>query len=147
MSSGINAAGGGTARLRIQNVRWFSAKSIQRCVPNLTMRSLSATLRGMLEVRKTDTFAKWLDGLRDIRARARVQVRIERLAAGHPGDVKPVGEGVSEMRIDYGPGYRIYFKKRGNDLVILLAGGNKTTQPRDIRIALRLAADLQGEQI
>ena len=62
-------------------------------------------------VRKTETFVRWLDGLRDIRARARVQVRVERLAAGNPGDVEPVGEGVSEMRIDYGPGYRVYFKK------------------------------------
>ena len=96
----------------------------------------------MLEVRKTATFAKWLDGLRDIRARARIQVRIERLASGHPGDVKPVGEAVAELRIDYGPGYRVYFKKRGNDLVILLAGGDKGTQARDIRTALRLAANL-----
>ena len=63
----------------------------------------------MLEIRKTDTYAKWLDGLRDIHARARVQARVERLAAGNPGDVKPVGEGVSELRIDYGPGYRVYY--------------------------------------
>ena len=76
-----------------------------------------------VEIRKTANFAKWIDGLRDIRARARarVQARIERLAAGNPGDVKPVGEGVSEMRIDYGPGYRVYFKKRGRLLIILLA--------------------------
>ena len=65
----------------------------------------------MLEIRKTELFANWLDSLRDVRARARVQVRIERLAAGNPGDVQPVGEGVSELRIDYGPGYRVYFKK------------------------------------
>ncbi len=65
----------------------------------------------MIEIRKTETFAKWIDALRDIRARARVQVRIERLAIGHTGDAKSVGEGVSELRIDYGPGYRIYFKK------------------------------------
>jgi putative addiction module killer protein len=67
----------------------------------------------VLEIRKTEAFARWLDGLGDIRARARVQVRIERLAAGNPGDVQPVGEGVSEMRIDYGPGYRVYFKELG----------------------------------
>ena len=67
----------------------------------------------MLQIRKTETFAQWLDGLRDARARARVQVRVERLAAGNPGDVEPVGEGVSELRIDYGPGYRVYFKKHG----------------------------------
>ena len=66
----------------------------------------------MLEVRKTDGYAKWLDGLRDVRARARVLVRVERLAAGNPGDVKPVGEGVSEMRIDQGAGYRVYFKRQ-----------------------------------
>jgi putative addiction module killer protein len=67
----------------------------------------------MIEVRKTEVFAKWIDGLQDIRARARILVRIERLAAGNPGDVKPVGEGVSEMRINYGPGYRVYFKRSG----------------------------------
>jgi putative addiction module killer protein len=96
----------------------------------------------MVEIRKTDTFAKWIDGLRDIRARALVQARIERLATGHPGDVKPVGEGVSELRIDYGPGYRVYFTKRGHSLVILLAGGNKQTQSRDISTALRLSRNL-----
>ena len=67
----------------------------------------------MVEIRKTDTFVKWLDSLNDIRARARVLARIERLAGGNPGDVKPVGEGVSELRIDYGPGYRVYYKKQG----------------------------------
>ncbi len=65
----------------------------------------------MIEIRKTEVFARWLDDLRDLRARARIQVRIERLAAGNPGDVGPVGEGVSELRIDYGPGYRVYFKR------------------------------------
>lgn len=96
----------------------------------------------MIEIRKTATFANWIDALRDIRARARVQARIERLAAGHAGDVKPVGEGVSEMRIDYGPGYRVYFKKRGQWLVILLAGGDKQSQQSDINTALRLARGL-----
>ena len=96
----------------------------------------------MIEIRKTAGFAQWLDGLRDLRARARVQVRIERLAAGHAGDVKPVGEGVSELRIDYGPGYRVYFMKRGSAVVILLAGGDKRTQAADIRTALRLARNL-----
>jgi putative addiction module killer protein len=96
----------------------------------------------MIEIRKTETFARWIDNLRDIRARARVQARIERLALGHPGDAKPVGEGVSELRIDYGPGYRVYFKKRGKSLVILLAGGDKRTQTRDIKAALRLARNL-----
>lgn len=96
----------------------------------------------MIEVRKTAVFVQWLDGLRDIRARALVQARIERLAGGNPGDVEPVGEGVSELRINYGPGYRVYFKKRGRELIILLAGGDKNTQAKDIKSALRLARDL-----
>ena len=96
----------------------------------------------MIEIRKTEIFAKWIDGLHDIRARARILVRIERLAAGNPGDVKPVGEGVSELRIDYGPGYRVYYKKQGQKVVILLAGGDKSTQAKDIKTALRLARNL-----
>lgn len=99
----------------------------------------------MFEIRKTDNYAQWLDGLLDIRGRARVEVRevrVERLAAGNPGDVGPVGEGVSELRIDYGPGYRVYFKKTGRTIVILLAGGDKSTQAADIKTALRLARNL-----
>ena len=96
----------------------------------------------MVEIRRTETFAQWLDGLRDLRVRARVQVRIERLAAGNAGDVKAVGKGVSELRIDYGPGYRVYFTKQGRAVVILLAGGDKHTQATDIRIAQRLADNL-----
>ena len=96
----------------------------------------------MLEIRKTENYAQWIDNLRDLQARARVQVRIERLAAGNSGDVKAVGEGVSELRIDYGPGYRVYFIKRGREVVILLAGGDKTTQAADIKTALRLARNL-----
>jgi len=96
----------------------------------------------MIEIRKTETFAKWLDGLDDIRARARILVRIERLAAGNPGDVTPVGEGVSELRINYGPGYRVYYKQQGQSVVILLAGGDKHTQTRNIKTALRLAKNL-----
>jgi putative addiction module killer protein len=96
----------------------------------------------MVEIRKTDVFVKWLDGLRDIQARSRVLVRIERLATGNPGDVKPVGEGVSELRIDYGPGYRVYFVKQGQTVIVLLAGGDKSTQATDIRTAIRLARNL-----
>lgn len=96
----------------------------------------------MIEVRKTEVFAKWLDALKDIRARARVIVRIERLAAGNPGDVKSVGGGVSGLRIDYGPGYRVYYKKHGRQVVILLADGDKRTQSKDIKTALRLAENL-----
>jgi len=98
----------------------------------------------MIELRKTEAFSHWLDCLRDLRARARVQARIERLASGNAGDVKPVGEGISEMRIDYGPGYRIYFIRRGHEVIILLAGGDKRTQAADIHTAQRLARNLQG---
>lgn len=96
----------------------------------------------MIEIRKTETFVKWLDGLKDIRARARILVRIERLISGNPGDVKPVGEGVSELRINYGPGYRVYYKRQGQSLIILLAGGDKRTQAGNIKTALRLARNL-----
>ena|SRR5713226_5860463 len=96
----------------------------------------------MMEIRKTETYAKWFDGLSDLRARARILVRIERLAAGNPGDVKSVGGGVSEMRIDYGPGYRVYYKKHGRQVVILLAGGDKRSQANDIQAALQLARNL-----
>lgn len=96
----------------------------------------------MVEIRKTDHFARWIDSLHDIRARARILARIERLTAGHPGDVKAVGEGVSEMRIDYGPGYRVYYKQLGRSIVILLAGGDKNTQGKDIKTALLLARNL-----
>ena len=96
----------------------------------------------MVEIRKTGEFVQWIDGLRDVRARAKVQARVERLAAGNAGDVEPVGEGVSELRIDYGPGYRVYFKRRGLMLVILLAGGDKGSQEKNIKAALRLARNL-----
>jgi putative addiction module killer protein len=97
----------------------------------------------MIDIRKTEVFAKWVDNLKDLRARARVLARIERLAMGNPGDVKPVGEGVSELRISYGPGYRVYFKKKGRKLIVLLAGGDKGSQSRDIKTALRLARNLE----
>ena len=96
----------------------------------------------MTELYKTEMFARWLDDLRDLRARARVQVRIERLAAGNPGDVRGVGKGVSELRIDYGPGYRVYFTRRGHAVIVLLAGGVKSTQAADIETAQRLAEGL-----
>jgi putative addiction module killer protein len=93
----------------------------------------------VIEIRETLEFSAWLESLRDAQARTRVQARILRLRYGNPGDVKPVGEGVSEMRIDYGPGYRVYFVKRGALLIILLAGGAKPTQDKDIKTALKLA--------
>ena len=95
-----------------------------------------------MEIRKTDVFAIWLDELHDIRARARIQARIERLASGNPGDVRPVGQGVSELRIDYGPGYRVYYKQHRQAVLFLLAGGDKRTQAKDIEVALRLAQNL-----
>lgn len=96
----------------------------------------------MTEIRKTDVFVKWLDGLSDIHARARILARIDRLAEGNPGDVKPIREGVSEMRINYGAGYRVYFIKRGRELIILLAGGDKSSQSKDITKAIHLAQNL-----
>jgi putative addiction module killer protein len=97
----------------------------------------------MIEVRQTDLFATWLCKLRDEQARARVQIRIRRLSLGNFGDVKPVGEGVSELRIDYGPGYRVYFQLVGNLLVLLLVGGTKKTQDADIAKAKKLAKEAQ----
>ncbi|MBK9216196.1 MAG: type II toxin-antitoxin system RelE/ParE family toxin [Chloracidobacterium sp.] len=96
----------------------------------------------MIEVRQTETFSKWLMKLRDLRARARIQARIDRLELGNAGDVKPVGEGVSEMRIDYGPGYRVYFIQKGSESIILLAGGDKRSQSRDIQNAIEIANEL-----
>jgi putative addiction module killer protein len=92
----------------------------------------------MIEVRQTETFAAWFGALQDRQAKARVQARIDRLALGNPGDVKPVGQGVSELRIDHGPGYRVYFVRRGAMLIVLLAGGDKRTQARDIKAAQML---------
>ena len=96
-------------------------------------------------IRETDEFSDWLADLRDGQARIRILRRLDRLAAGNPGDVKPVGEGLNEMRIDYGPGYRVYFVQRGAVLVLLLCGGDKKTQDRDIRFAKALARDWREE--
>ena len=96
----------------------------------------------MIAIRQTDLYARWFDGLRDRQARARILVRVRRLSLGNPGDVGPVGEGVLEMRIDYGPGYRVYFVSHGEQLVILLAGGDKQSQAGDIHAARELARSL-----
>jgi putative addiction module killer protein len=96
----------------------------------------------VIEIRQTETYASWFDSLRDRKARARIDVRIRRLSLGNPGDVRPIGSGVSELRIDYGPGYRVYFVQRGPMLIFLLAGGDKRTQERDIKKALDLARAL-----
>lgn len=95
----------------------------------------------MIEIKQTETFRSWEARLRDRRARTLIAARVTRLAEGLPGDAAPVGEGVSELRIHHGPGYRIYFQKRGNVLVLLLCGGDKGTQARDIAIAKKLAQE------
>lgn len=94
----------------------------------------------MVELIKSATFDRWISGLRDRRAAVRIQVRIDRLAGGNPGDVKPIGGGLSEMRIDHGPGYRVYFMRRGSVLIVLLCGGEKSTQAHDIEQASAIAA-------
>ena len=96
----------------------------------------------MIEVRRTAIFATWLSGLRDRAAKARIEARLRRVTLGNLGDVKPIGGGVSEMRIFYGPGYRVYFAQRGDVLVILLCGGDKSSQSRDIEAARRMAEEL-----
>jgi putative addiction module killer protein len=93
------------------------------------------------ELRKTDRFDAWLRGLKDQRARARILVRLDRLALGNPGDSRAVGEGVSELRIDYGPGYRVYYMRQGLVTILLLCGGDKRTQARDIERAKAMARD------
>ncbi len=97
----------------------------------------------MTEVRQTPVFAQWLGGLSDIRAKVKIAARIDRLALGNPGDVAPVGEGVSELRIHYGPGYRVYFVQQGRALVMLLCGGDKSSQAADIKTAKKLASELE----
>jgi putative addiction module killer protein len=97
----------------------------------------------MIEVLKTDEFDEWLSGLADQKAQAKIVSRIERLSLGNPGDVKPVGSGVSEMRVPHGPGYRVYFKQTGRTILLLLCGGDKSTQERDIKRAKEIAAELR----
>jgi len=98
----------------------------------------------MIEVETTEDFDRWFSRLRDKRAQARVAARVRRLAFGlFGGDVKPVGEGVSELKVDYGPGYRVYFIRRGERLIVVLAGGDKTTQGRDIGLAKQIASELE----
>lgn len=97
----------------------------------------------MTEIVKSSSFHKWLTGLRDSRARARILARLDRLASGNPGDSRPVGKGITELRIDYGPGYRVYYMRRGTLLIILLCGGDKSTQAQDIRLASQLAVEFK----
>jgi putative addiction module killer protein len=100
----------------------------------------------MRRVIRSGIFDRWLAGLRDRQARARILVRVDRLAAGNPGDVRPVRSGVSELRIDYGPGYRVYFIQKGDVLVVLLCGGDKRTQPGDIKQAISLAEQWREQE-
>jgi putative addiction module killer protein len=99
----------------------------------------------MKSIQTTEVFDAWYWGLKDRLAARKIQVRIDRAEDGHFGDCKPVGDGVSEMRIHHGPGYRLYFMQRGLEIVILLAGGDKSSQSKDIRMALQLAQDAKGE--
>ena len=99
----------------------------------------------MVQVRQTERFVRWLEGLRDLRGRAKVLARIERLISGNPGDAKSIGAGVPELRINFGPGYRVYYLQKGTTLIILLAGGDKSSQSKDIQAALQLADTLSEE--
>lgn len=96
-----------------------------------------------MKVIRSSKYDEWFAQMRDPRAAARIRMRVRRLAGGNPGDAKGVGEGVSEMRIDYGPGYRVYFMRHGNDIVVLLVGGDKSTQRRDIELAKRIADEFR----
>jgi putative addiction module killer protein len=96
----------------------------------------------VVEIRQTAQYAKWFKSLKDHNARMRINIRIRRLSLGNPGDVKPVGEGISELRIDYGPGYRVYFLRKESELILLLIGGDKSSQQKDIARAKTLAKDL-----
>ena len=98
-----------------------------------------------MEFKQTETFRKWRIRLKDQRVRALIASRLDRLAFGNAGDVRPVGQGISELRIDYGPGFRVYFQKRGKTIFILLCGGDKSTQEKDIETAKRLAAEWSEE--
>jgi putative addiction module killer protein len=95
----------------------------------------------VIEIRETVTFSAWLKALRDSQSRARIAARVRRLAFGNPGDVRPVGEGISELRIHCGPGYRVYYVQRGAVLIVLLCGGDKSTQARDIAMAKKMAKE------
>ena len=100
----------------------------------------------MLELKQTETFQKWRTSLTDVKVLGLIASRLDRLAFGHPGDAQPIGEGISELRIHYGPGYRVYFQQRGNTIIVLLCGGDKSTQAKDIKTAKRLASEWSESQ-
>ncbi len=109
----------------------------------LTQLTITVYSSGLIEVRQTPEFEAWLASLRDTKARARIAQRIARVELGNVGDAEPVGEGVTELRIDYGPGYRLYTKRQGPTVTFLLCGGDKSTQARDIRRAKALAKEIE----
>jgi putative addiction module killer protein len=104
-----------------------------------------AYIYNVSKIRRSSVYKKWIKILRDSRAKSRIYARIDRLANGNPGDVKPVGEGISEMRIDYGPGYRVYYKDTGKEIIILLCGGDKSTQQANIATAKKIAANYEED--
>ena len=117
----------------------WCGRAISRCVARVY---LNYYIHQVIGIRQTEVYASWFEELRDRHAQARITTRIQRLEQGNPGDVNPVGKGVSEMRINYGPGYRVYFVQRGESLIILLAGGDKGSQDRDIIAAIDMASIL-----
>ena len=137
-------------RTSTSNVAFYKPVRLDRPAPglqavrcNYTLKCIFwDTLQGIIEIRQTEVYAQWFDGLRDRHASARFDVRIRRLSLGNSGAIKPVGEGVSELRLDYGSGYQVFFTQRGNTLIVLLAGGDKRTQNKNIKAALDLARDL-----
>jgi putative addiction module killer protein len=117
---------------------------IHQCRLLIDKKTFVAYTLQMPAIKRTDEFSKWLRDLRDIRARAKVLARLDRLSLGNPGDVAPVGDGITEMRIHYGPGYRVYYVQRGEEIVVLLCGGDKSSQVSDIRAAKKLAVELEN---
>lgn len=135
---------GGDLSIVIPGLRESGEPGIHQCAgPPLTKKWLCSVYATEPDIKRTDEFSSWLRNLRDIRARAKVLARIARLSLGNPGDVALVGDGISEMRIHYGPGYRVYYVQRGEEIVVLLCGGDKGSQASDIRAAKKLASELE----
>jgi len=116
----------------------LEGQGVFSCRPSKAAWDLNYT-SSMIELKQTETFRKWREKLKDARARTAIALRLARLSYGHAGDAEPVGKGVSELRIHYGPGYRVYFQRRGDTIIVLLCGGDKGSQARNIKTALRLA--------
>ena len=121
---------------------WYTLDVVTGCGWRVAWGYVSGYNPSVIEIQRTRVYEMWFRRLRDRRAQGRIIDRVRRLSEGNPGDVRPVGEGVSELRIHYGPGYRVYFVRRGQSVILLLAGGGKDSQNRDIRTALELASDL-----